>query len=119
MEARFVQRGDSVDYTPPEGDVQAGQVVIEGELLGIAKLDIKAGQRGALAVTGVFEVVKQSDAPIARGQRVYFSPATRTASAVVHGQAQTLGLAVDAAAQDAPTVRVRIDGTTSVVVVNS
>jgi len=119
MEAKFVQRGDSVDYTPTEGDVQAGQVVVEGELIGIAKLDIKAGQRGALAVTGVFEVAKQSDAPIARGQRVYFNTSTRTASAVVHGQAQTLGLAVDAAAQDAPTVRVRIDGTTALVVENS
>jgi len=119
MEARFVQRGDSVDYTPPEGDVQAGQVVIEGELLGIAKLDIPAGTRGALAVSGVFDVAKLGDGPIARGQRVYFSPATRTASATVHGQVQVLGWAVAAADQNAPTVRVRIDGTTSVVVENS
>ena len=81
-------------------------------------IDIRE-EGGALAVTGVFEVAKQSDAPIARGQQVYFNTSTRTASAVVHGQAQRLGLAVDAAAQDAPTVRVRIDGTTALVVENS
>ena len=43
MKARYVQRGDAIDYTPME-DVAAGDVVVlSGKLVGVAKLDIKAG----------------------------------------------------------------------------
>ena len=52
MNAVFRQRGDAVDYIP-EADVSAGDVVVQNDLVGIAKLDIKAGERGALALTGV------------------------------------------------------------------
>ena len=52
MNARYVQRGDSIDYIP-ESDVAAGDIVKVGSLVGVAKLDIKAGELGALAVVGV------------------------------------------------------------------
>ena len=53
MKARYVQRGDSIDYTPME-DVAAGDVVIlSGKLVGVAKLDIKQAELGALALTGI------------------------------------------------------------------
>lgn len=56
MTAIYKQRGDSIDYTPA-ADVAAGDVVILGDLVGVAKLDIKAGELGALALTGVYEVL--------------------------------------------------------------
>ena len=54
MDARYVQRGDAIDYTPMD-DVAAGDIVVlAGKLVGVAKLDIKAGELGALALTGVY-----------------------------------------------------------------
>jgi len=57
MTATFKQRGDAVDYIPG-ADTPAGTVVAQNDLVGITKLDIKAGDRGALALTGVFAVPK-------------------------------------------------------------
>ena len=53
----YVQRGDILDYTP-ETDTPAGTPVKIGNLVGITKLDIKAGQLGAIALTGVYEAPK-------------------------------------------------------------
>jgi len=64
MTAVFRQRGDAVDYIP-EADVAAGDVVVQNDLVGIAKLDIKAGERGALALTGVFALPKPTGAETA------------------------------------------------------
>ena len=57
MIAKYVYRGDVIDYTP-EVDVAAGSVVVIGSIIGITKLDIKSGQLGALALVGVFDIVK-------------------------------------------------------------
>ena len=58
MDARYVQRGDAIDYTPMN-DVAAGDIVVlANKLIGVAKLDIKAGELSALALTGVYEVAK-------------------------------------------------------------
>ena len=59
MQAIYKQKGDSIDYTPAT-DVAAGDVVALQEagtdnyFAAIAKLDIKAGELGAVAVEGVF-----------------------------------------------------------------
>ena len=52
MKARYIQRGESIDYTPA-ADVAAGDIVKLGKLIGVAKLDIKPGELGALALVGV------------------------------------------------------------------
>ena len=57
MDARYVQKGDSIDFRP-DRDVAAGEVVVMGKLVGVAKLDIKAGELGALALEGVFDMRK-------------------------------------------------------------
>ena len=41
MLARYVQKGDAIDYRPAEA-VAAGDVVIIADLIGIARLDIEA-----------------------------------------------------------------------------
>ena len=61
MNAVFRQRGDAIDYIP-EADVAAGDVVVQNDLVGIAKLDITAGVRGALALTGVYTIPKATGA---------------------------------------------------------
>ena len=69
--ATFVHDGKSIDYTPG-ADVSAGDVVVQNDLVGIAKLDIASGALGALAVTGVFDVPKTAGVgeAIAAGAKV-------------------------------------------------
>jgi len=54
-----VKNGRYIDYTP-DSAVAAGDVVVQGTLVGIAVNDIAAGQLGALCVQGVFDVPKDS-----------------------------------------------------------
>ena len=76
----YVQRGDILDYTP-ETDTPAGTPVKIGDIVGITKLDIKAGQLGAIALTGVYEAPKPEGEEIAAGAAVAYDPATGTVSA--------------------------------------
>lgn len=57
MQATRVSEGRVVDYTP-NTDTTAGTVVVQNDLIGIPANDIPAGRLGALAVEGVFSVVK-------------------------------------------------------------
>lgn len=76
----YVQRGDILDYTP-ETDTPAGTPVKIGDLVGITKLDIKAGQLGAIALTGVYEAPKAEGEEIAAGAPIAFDPATGAVTA--------------------------------------
>jgi len=108
MDARYVQRGDAIDHTP-EADVAAGDIVVlAGKLVGVAKLDIKAGELGALALTGVYEVAKTSGTAFAAGAEVGWSPATKKAVAPDADGAAKLGHAVAAAGAADALVYVRL-----------
>ena len=109
--ATFVHDGKSIDYTPG-ADVSAGDVVVQNDLIGIAKLDIASGALGALAVTGVFDVPKTAGVgeAIAAGAKVYWD----VADGVVKEDAEAgankyLGKTVAAAGDDDTTVRVRLE----------
>jgi len=106
---KFVQAGDSIDYTPGS-DVSAGDVVVQGDLVGVAKLDIAANTLGSLAVAGVFDFPKASgDGGISAGAKVYWDDASDVATASDGGGANKLiGKAVAAAGDTDTTVRVRM-----------
>ena len=105
MDARYVQRGDAIDYTPM-ADVAAGDmVVLAGKVVGVAKLDIKAGELGALALAGVYEVAKAPGAAFDAGAEVGWNPSEKRAEA---DGAVKLGHAVAAAAATDATVLVRL-----------
>jgi predicted RecA/RadA family phage recombinase len=108
-QATFVHEGASIDYTPA-ADVAAGDVVVQGDLVGVAKLDIKAGKLGALAVEGVFDFAKATGAgtAIAVGALVYWNDAANQATTTATGNKQ-IGKSVRAAGDNDPTVRVRMD----------
>jgi len=108
--ARFVQTGNTVDYTP-DADVSAGDVVVQNDLVGVAKLDIKADVLGALAVTGVFDFPKATgvDTGIDAGLEVYWDEADQEAKTDDEAGANKLiGKTVAAAGDDDETVRVRL-----------
>ncbi len=107
MKARYIQRGESIDYTP-EADVAAGDIVKVGALTGVAKLDIKAGELGALALVGVYEIAT-GGAAVAAGSKVHIVPATGTVCAEGAAGAVALGYAVSSAAASDATVAVRLE----------
>ena len=114
MNARFVQTGNSIDYTPVS-DVAAGDVVFVGDICGVPHADIAAGETGALGVEGVFAFVKKTDDVIAAGAAVYWNDTT-FASDTDSGSDKVIGVAVKAAAAADSTVRVRINDGLSVAV---
>lgn len=108
MDARYVQRGDAIDHTPM-ADVAAGDVVVlANKLVGVAKLDIKAGDLGALALTGVYEVAKATGTAFAVGTEVGWNPTTRQAVAAGASGSVKLGHAVALAGASDTLVYVRV-----------
>ena len=108
--AQFIHDGDSIDYTP-DSDVSAGDVVVQEELVGVAKLDIEANRLGALAVTGVFDFPKATGGgtAIAAGKKVYWDVADGEAKEDDEtGANKLIGKTVAAAGDDDTTVRVRL-----------
>ena len=106
MNARYVQRGESIDFTP-EKDVAAGDVVTVGSLVGVAKLDVRAGELGALALVGVYEIAT-GGAEVAAGAVVSVDPATGRVAAAGAAGAVRFGHAVAAAKATDATVNVRL-----------
>lgn len=106
MLARFVQKGESIDYRP-DTPVAAGDVVVQDNLVGIARLDIPAGTLGSLAVVGVFDVEKDSSA-VAAGNAVYWDADAKKATTAKTGN-QYLGKAILDADASGETVRVLLN----------
>jgi len=113
--AQFIHDGRSIDHTPA-ADVAAGDVVVQNDLVGVAKLDIAANALGALAVTGVFDVPKATTegSAIAAGKKVYWDATNKvaTTSADDGGDPATafpyLGKTIKAAVDADATGRVRL-----------
>jgi predicted RecA/RadA family phage recombinase len=107
--AQFIHDGNSIDYTP-DSAVGAGDVVVQGDLVGIAKTPIAAGVLGALAVTGVFDLPKAtgSASAIAAGSKIYWDADEEVATTTA-GDNKYLGKAIKTAGSDDATVRVRLD----------
>ena len=80
--AQFIHQGNSIDHTPASA-MTAGDVIVQGDLIGIAQIDCAADQLGALAVTGVFDIDKATGAStaIAVGTKVYWDVAEQVAKA--------------------------------------
>ena len=107
MKARYIQRGESIDYTPAEA-VAAGDIVKLGNLVGVAKLDIKPGELGALALVGVYEIATSGTA-IEAGALVFVDPGTGKVCAADASGAVKFGHAVAAAAAADALVHVRLE----------
>lgn len=108
-QAVFVHEGCSIDYTPG-ADVAAGDVVVQADLVAVAKQPIKANQLGALAVAGVFDFAKATGGgtALATGTIVYWDDTANVATATATGN-KKIGKVVKAAVDADATVRVRMD----------
>ena len=103
---RYVQKGEAVDYRPTEA-VAAGDVIVQGSLVGVARLDIEAGTLGSLAVVGVFDAPK-AFGEIEVGTPLYWDAENKQASVTQSGK-QYLGKSVAFAADNDEVVRVLLN----------
>lgn len=101
MKAKFIQKGDAVDICPT-ADLEAGEIVRLGNLIGITRLPIKAGALGTITLTGVFELTKSQTVSFQAGDNVFWDPqnATPAKSGIL------LGIALG---ETATTVRVLLN----------
>ncbi|MGN0878600.1 MAG: DUF2190 family protein [Oligosphaeraceae bacterium] len=105
MMAVFVQRGESVDFTPSR-DVGAGEVIVFGGLPGVVKTPVRAGGLGALALTGVYDVRKEAVA-VAAGDRLFWEEGRGLATPMRGGV--FLGLAAANSPASSPRARVLLN----------
>jgi len=84
MQGTYYQTGDSIDYTPATAK-NAGDVVVQEDLVGVCETDIAAAAKGALAVKGAFKFYAADDdsSEISIGEKIYWDedgdPSTGTA----------------------------------------
>ena len=81
-QATFVHDGDAVDFVPTAA-VAAGTVVVQGNLVGVARRDVAVGQTGSLAVTGVFDLPVTALTGWAVGDLAYWNAAAGVATETV------------------------------------
>ncbi len=110
MKARYIQAGNVIDFVPAQ-DVNAGEVVRQGNIIGVTSLPTAAGTLGGLAVNGVFEVEKKPAAVFSVSDRVFWN--------FTSGQAETsgdvvLGFAVKAASAGTAKVIVLLNAANAV-----
>lgn len=107
-EATYRQPGNHVDYTPG-GAVDAGEVVVQNELVGVATAPIAANALGSIAVEGVFDVQKDTGSAdaINAGALVYWDSGNEVATTTSGGN-KLMGKCIRAAAAGAATVRVKL-----------
>lgn len=97
-----------IQYTPGSA-VTAGDVIVVGDLVGIATQDIAANELGSLVIDGVISVVKPNDEAWTVGLKVYYKSSTKVFTTVASGNTFA-GLTGKAAAETATSGEVILKG---------
>lgn len=104
--AQLISSGKSIDYTPTSS-VTAGDVVVVGDIVGVAARDIAANELGSLAVYGLYAFPKASATTFAAGAKVYWNAGTGKATTT--NTDKFCGHAVAAAGSGGLEVQVLLD----------
>jgi len=105
-QATFVQDGRAIDYTPGSA-VASGDVVVQGDLVGVVKRPLAANEQGSLDVEGVFDFAKATNVAYTVGTVLYWDDTANLVTTTATGNKQ-IGKVVRAAATTDATVRVRL-----------
>lgn len=105
-QATFVHDGRSIDYTPVAA-IASGEVVVQGDLIGVTKRPLAAGELGTLAVDGVYDFAKLTNVAFTVGTILFWDDTNNVVTTTASGNKQ-IGKVVRAAALTDPTVRVRL-----------
>lgn len=109
MATNHWQPGRVLDVTNGSGaDVLSGDLVLIGEVAGVALVDIPAGSVGSVQIEEVFILPKTASEAIAAGTAVYLDATTKTLTATATDNTR-VGVAVYAAGADDATVKVKLN----------
>lgn len=112
MATNYIQAGEVIDYTAG-ADISSGDVVVVGNLVGVAITDIANGEVGAVGIDGVWELPKVSAAVIAAGETVNYDVSAGefddNAATAATGDLTGGCVAVEAAGNGDTTVKVKIN----------
>lgn len=108
MAKNYIQPGDTLTIPAP-AVVLSGDVVIAGDIKGIAQGDAAAGAPVDVATRGVWELPKVAANAFTLGGKVYWNATDGLATSTASGNT-LLGVAVEAAPADTASVKVRLSG---------
>ena len=109
MAQNYIQEGKELDYLIPSSTtITSGELIMIGNLRGIAKSSGTTGDTIAVATYGVWEIEKltTSGESYAAGARVYYDLSTKKATIVSTGTNVFIGGAVEITSQASTTVKV-------------
>lgn len=112
MGAQLIRLGLRINYTAPS-DIDYGDVVVQGDLVGIATRDIKSGEVGRIALAGLFGIVKATGVgtALAAGTKLYWDGTGKVATDDDGaGANKFMGVSTRAAQDDDRFVRVLMAG---------
>lgn len=102
----YIQPGDTLTVPAPSGGVVSGQLVVIGNLIGVATTTAAVGVPVALKRSGVFEFAKVSAQAWTIGQAIYVNAGTITS---VSAGGTHIGFAAEAAANPSAVGRVLLN----------
>jgi predicted RecA/RadA family phage recombinase len=105
-QADFVHDGGMIDHTPGSA-VVAGDVIVLGELVTVAPVDIAANRLGQVATEGVYDFNKPGATAYAIGILLYWDDAGNVTTTTSAGN-KLIGKVVRAAASADTKVRVKL-----------
>lgn len=107
MAQNYVESGDVLDYTAGSGEtINSGDLIIKGDIIGVALGKATEGQVVAIAAEGVFILPKATGA-ITLGAKVYWDATNSNVTTTASGNT-LIGAAWSAQASGDTTVKVRI-----------
>jgi predicted RecA/RadA family phage recombinase len=105
-QATFAHEGANIDFTPT-GAVAVGDVIVQGDLVGVACRPLAANEPGALAVTGVYDFLKATNVAYTVGTILYWDDTNNIVTTTATGN-KLIGKVTKAAATTDTTVRIRM-----------
>ena len=114
MPTNYVQDGNVINYANSGAAIASGEVVVVGEQIGVALVDIAATTgNGSVQLDGVFELPKVSAAVIGQGESVIWDASEGAfednAATPATGDVSGCCVAVEAAGNGATTVKVKLN----------
>lgn len=108
MSTNFVQEGDTLTLTAPDGGVASSVPVVIGAIFAVPIADAEAGEDFAARVRGVYEIAKSSNA-FSAGQLAYWDKDNSLVTSTATNN-KLIGFAVQAAGTSDTMALIRLDG---------
>jgi predicted RecA/RadA family phage recombinase len=105
-QATFIHDGFYIDHIPA-GNLPAGEVVVQGDIVGVTLRPLAAGELGALAVNGVFDFAKNTGVAFNVGTVLYWDDTDNVVTTTSVGN-KAIGKVIAAAANADTVVRIRL-----------